>query len=215
MRRVVASSATALAPFSQNSARWPRPRFGPGAARAVEAVDLVDPQQRAPGADHAHLLDAVLERRRPRRGCRRRGASGRRPSGAGRRGRRAAPWSWDRSYERGARVASRAGRGVHPAARASGAAPKVVVPTRGRGRWTGRNEHGGQVASEVPGGGGGRRGARLARHGGVLVRRRREHDRGHRGTERLRGPPVPNPSRRGRSRCPSPRTRRSTPSSCS
>ena len=58
IRRSVASSATALAPFSQNSAcdALPGRRLGPRAARAVEAVDLVDPQQGQRAPAHAHLV---------------------------------------------------------------------------------------------------------------------------------------------------------------
>ncbi len=56
----VASQATALAPFSQNSAclRSRRGRVAPGAGRAVEAVGLVDPQQRPHRAGRAHLASA-------------------------------------------------------------------------------------------------------------------------------------------------------------
>lgn len=52
--------------------RVPVVRLGPGAARAVEAVLLIDPQQRQRGALHTHLLlgDAqrVPDRRKPGRG---------------------------------------------------------------------------------------------------------------------------------------------------
>ncbi len=60
----VASQATALAPFSQNSA-WLAVldgRVGPGAARAVEAVGLVHPQQRLQRPRRPHLRQRVPHR---------------------------------------------------------------------------------------------------------------------------------------------------------
>ena len=74
-RRVVASSATALAPFSQNSKRDVLCGLGPRAARAVEALLLVEPEQRAHAPAQAHLVVDVPER------ADHRGQSGRRPIG--------------------------------------------------------------------------------------------------------------------------------------
>ena len=50
-----ASSATALAPFSQNSRGAAVLGLGPRAAGAVEAVLLVDPREGQGGTPHAHL----------------------------------------------------------------------------------------------------------------------------------------------------------------
>ncbi|GAA3068683.1 hypothetical protein GCM10020000_61410 [Streptomyces olivoverticillatus] len=55
-RRRVASSATALAPFSQNSAAWRLSGSGQAQPGAVEAVLLVDLEEGERGAAHAHLL---------------------------------------------------------------------------------------------------------------------------------------------------------------
>ncbi len=63
-RSVVASSATALAPFSQNSAvrRCPGSRIRPGTAHAVEAVDLIELAQRTRGPPRPHFLHGSFQR---------------------------------------------------------------------------------------------------------------------------------------------------------